>query len=870
MRDPALSYRGALRIVGRDHHPVLEAVDAVLGGVILAAPLLGAAVAPVAALWGWVDQKEQAVGLVRQLLDGGVGRLRGAGGYQRHELLKAAHTVIVGTAFFDGLAQRIGPGYRGLKVTEAEKLRLVAPEDAATVLDRLYEAAAPMPSAAWGFEETVTGRIPPYFTGVAGAALDFLRGLAGWKQLGRQLGDDGALAEAVVREATNRYRSLYVAYAAEVPEFAVWAALTEHAATRRRVEDLHRATVAALDRQAERLTGLERLLLRTAPGEPPGPRSHTGMLGLVNRSVLTSSLVPEGPLAQSIEVSFPTVEEGYVTPRFRYAEFDRDARPAQEGWWARQQVRDDLDAFLAGYFAAPDSTRLPMLLLGHPGAGKSLFTRVLAARLPAEGYTTVRVPLRAVDADAPVWEQIQQALDAATHGRVSWAGVTEESAERVRVVLLDGFDELLLAAGPSAKVAYLQEVAEFQQREYDLQRPVSVIVTSRTVVADRTRLPAGCPMLQLVEFDDRAVGRWLDAWNEANRAAVYARAARPVRAESVLRHADLAQQPLLLLMLALYSADPRVPDLADAVLSMADLYRRLMDTFIRREVAKTLPTGSDAQVARAVETALWHLGIAAFAMFNRRDGLRVSEHELAADFAALLGDAAAGGTGVAERTVGQFFFVQTSEINTRIGLNPNRSYEFLHATFEEFLIALHAVELLGEMAGSWRSARRSSQDVDSRVLRALLSYRCLATRGSIVEFTRELFRALPGDSRQAVRDLVDHLASTARVAPAAGAPAYRPQPDDVVRAVAVYTVNLLHLRVLFAPKGVAALADLTPPHREAPDWWRSTVRLWRAGLTDDEWTVVESVLAGAGERYLVDRTVADRPGPAATGIGELL
>jgi MoxR-like ATPase len=31
-----------------------------------------------------------------------------------------------------------------------------------------------------------------------------------------------------------------------------------------------------------------------------------------------------------------------------------------------------------------DGTRRPLVLLGHPGGGKSTFTKVLAARLPAE------------------------------------------------------------------------------------------------------------------------------------------------------------------------------------------------------------------------------------------------------------------------------------------------------------------------------------------------------------------------------------------------------------------------------------------------------------------------------------------------------
>jgi hypothetical protein len=44
-----------------------------------------------------------------------------------------------------------------------------------------------------------------------------------------------------------------------------------------------------------------------------------------------------------------------------------------------------------------------------------LLLRVLAARLPEADYTVMRVPLRRVEADATVSEQIQQALLLATN-----------------------------------------------------------------------------------------------------------------------------------------------------------------------------------------------------------------------------------------------------------------------------------------------------------------------------------------------------------------------------------------------------------------------------------------------------------------------
>ena len=66
----------------------------------------------------------------------------------------------------------------------------------------------------------------------------------------------------------------------------------------------------------------------------------------------------------------------------RVVQVAQDTRVSEDGWWQKAaEVREDLDAFLAGYLTNPASTERPLLVLGLPGAGKSVFTRVLAAQL---------------------------------------------------------------------------------------------------------------------------------------------------------------------------------------------------------------------------------------------------------------------------------------------------------------------------------------------------------------------------------------------------------------------------------------------------------------------------------------------------------
>jgi hypothetical protein len=133
-RDPALTYRGALQILGRHDHPVIEKLDGLLGGFILgagaasAAALVAPALAPLAslaAIWGWIEQKDEALRLLTSMLDSASKKLMRTGGYERYQLVAAAHTTVVAAAFFESLKEHLGAkAYKNLAITDAEQKSL--------------------------------------------------------------------------------------------------------------------------------------------------------------------------------------------------------------------------------------------------------------------------------------------------------------------------------------------------------------------------------------------------------------------------------------------------------------------------------------------------------------------------------------------------------------------------------------------------------------------------------------------------------------------------------------------------------------------------------------------------------------------------
>jgi hypothetical protein len=153
-REPAITFRGALRILGHYDRPWLDHLDRLLGGVVLAA----GAIPAISVMWGWVDQKNEATGLLRRALDAVSGRLTRTGGLARHELVVAAHTTMVLAAFFETLCDELGSHFEEVEFTEAEKVMLGTGEwrrVGEPLVRHLYASDVPAPSALEGFHETV-------------------------------------------------------------------------------------------------------------------------------------------------------------------------------------------------------------------------------------------------------------------------------------------------------------------------------------------------------------------------------------------------------------------------------------------------------------------------------------------------------------------------------------------------------------------------------------------------------------------------------------------------------------------------------------------------------------------------------------------
>ncbi|WP_246334399.1 NACHT domain-containing protein [Spinactinospora alkalitolerans] len=816
------NYADALKILGKDDSAVLDFAEKLVDGG------LGALGVP--DLFGL---RSELVAKGRELLGGIRERITGVSRWDRTQRIEAAHRILLVTSFIEALDEVIeDPGspvdWAELGLDDEETRSWLV-----SLVDSQYGVVAspsvplvPDHGDHWGGPY----KFLPRFVRSLGSlsrthnAPGTLRRLDETRRthLSEMLGN-------VATVARRRYEESYRQLAADVPEFGVWVNLAEHRATREGVDQL-----------ATGLRGLNELLVHVSPGAKL-ERRRAELAALyrrtLDRPVLSSADAPEG-------FALPTLEEAYLNPRGRIATTMSEDQPATDSWWEIWPLHDDLQGPLVSFLTQSRATESPLVVLGHPGAGKSKLTEMLAARLPSGDFLPVRIELRSVQADASIRRQIEEGISATLHTDVAWRDLVESADGALPVVILDGFDELLQATGVN-RSDYLEQVQQFQQDQAVLGHPVAVIVTSRTVVAERARFPISTTVIRLEPFDEAQIARMLDVWSTANASILAAQGLKPLPLETVLRHRELAEQPLLLLMLLIYDADGNALQQADADLGRADLYEELLTAFARREVRKHKPHLTDTGMDQAVEDELRRLEVVAMAMFARHRQ-SVEADELGRDLAALFPDSAVrpadagmhGAVSDADQVLGRFFFVHESQ--ARQDSQRRSVYEFLHATFGEYLVARTVVATLDDLVADRLHAqrrRRHSGAPDDGRLHALTCFAALAGRAAVVEFTEDLLaRDLTGrpEDRADYRTLLVELFRDAlHPNPNRSAIDYEPCRATIPQRLGTYTANLAVLLALVAQEDVD-LAELYPDAAVPWQEWRGLAGLWRS-MPGDDW-----------------------------------
>jgi hypothetical protein len=815
-----LTYRDAVRILGARNSPLVTALDKVFGGLLLGAT------AGVPELLSIFDAKSELSRLANELVAGGIDKRLKLTQFDRIQRLHAARGVLMVTAYFEAVERVELPfQFSDTGIERKHQIGLVTgtftAESLFAVANTILKTDLPLLGVQAGGDSS-RQELERFYTTLNKNVRVFIQGLDIWDQLDTtQQGQAEVALGRVTGIAMRLFDASMQRLATECPEFAIWLNLSGHKATLDQLAILRGAVQALLDR-AE-----------------PVDQVPPALQGVVrfNRSVLARKLVSAEELPDGLDA--PTVDRAYLDPYFRMVEVNAQTPVNDEDYWSRIPARKDFNQFLLGYLSTPWAWANPLVILGHPGAGKSLLTEVQAARLPSPGFVSVRVPLRDVPADGEIHEQIEYAIRLSTHETVSWPDLARGAGESLLVVFLDGFDELIQATGVS-KSDYLMRVKKFQEIEETQGRHVAVIVTSRVTVADRMRIPAGTVAVRLEPFEIHQVEEWVEVWNSVNHDYLVRHDREFLNLDFIDRYLSLASQPLLLLMLAIYHAEGGALLAENAKLSQTELYERLLVRFARREVSKKDSQDGDP----AVERELMVLSVVAFGMFNR-GAQWITDAQLADDLIALRITTDSLQTitakhqhlaGPAKDALGRFFFIHRAR-TTLTGADLS-SYEFLHATFGEYLVVRLIWRCLTDMVERAHAERTrmfpGAQRVDDAELRAFLSYSVLSVRATTVQFLSELIGKTTSEQRTGMRRVLLEAFKALHVpADNSAFSAYQPVEMTQTAQLTTYSANLIVLIVTLDEH--VSSEELFPDNEDHLWEWTRLVKLWQSQLKPGEW-----------------------------------
>jgi hypothetical protein len=523
---------------GKDDPKLIEAVDSLLGLALICSPVvLGPAAV---ALLPTLATKNELVKIGKGVFEKLTNKKQ-EDYLLRYETMSTAYGLLVFTSFFDALDARLPDALRreiGL-LDSAEKAFLAKEgvkkslvhktnDDTCEVYDAPFSTvtlAFPHPT------ETLTEqcqRQEKIWKQMSQGFLEFVQKLAFWENADEKK-QASLLAglEKIEEEAAKRFEAQYFELARKFEDFAVWSNLQAHNGTKtligelsdyvRQHAKLSTATVQSID------VGF--IELRQAVLSIPktlGVEQATEIADSFNKHYqarINEPIIEDKDIGdeEAPRLSFPKVCDAFVPQAFRVLRQEGKSRRLEdEATWNALLRRSDLGAFLLSYLSSPYSTETPLLILGHPGSGKSLLTTILSAQLMSKQFTAIRVPLREVNADADIQAQIEEFIKRISGvGFDSWIKLRSLFKNCPPVLILDGYDELLQASG-QVFASYIMEAKRFQQHQAEQGWPVRIIITSRLTLIDKAAVPVGSTIVRLLEFDQYQRECWSTIWNKAN------------------------------------------------------------------------------------------------------------------------------------------------------------------------------------------------------------------------------------------------------------------------------------------------------------------------------------------------------------------
>ena len=708
-----------------------------VAGVLFGNPEGGSLVAFFATL----AEKSKLFDLGKKVLEK-VLKLKTSNYAERINLMREVYGLVYYTAFFDTIDNKLPEAIRrSISLMNSEKNALFNTSNNSSAYIRSEDMGIIFPDLVFGFTE-VEKQLSEMYTLMAGRLREFVCNLSFWEKANeKEIKTFDDMIKDLPNSAIKRFHNQYLILCNKFNEFYIFLQIEQKKEFEIKCDNQYKALINTATRiQDTAEAGL--LDLEKAIKEIPKREKQeqvqviTNELINKNKKNIKLRLIETGLDSDSDEdndkddevLVFPPIEKAFIPQPFKLLKYiDKSIHLEMSSTWAEYDTHQDMTSFWAKYLSDPDSIDNILLILGEPGAGKSLLTKVITARLSSQSSIVIRIPLRNHNIDdgieSIICNQIEEDGDA-SNSIPSFKWFADEFDDDAITLIFDGYDEVQQATGVEYR-NFLVDVKRFQRECLENGRPVRVVVTSRDTLIDKAVIPYETQIMKLLEFDKTRKEQWASIWNEYNHGVLSSVGLNDFALPTNDKDIDeISGQPLLLLMLAIYDADfenktnaIRKSDENAIKLDRTRLYDELLRRFIRRELRKG-PRGNEIDYynqdengkTEMVDNEMRKLGIAALGMLVR-EKMSIKVSELEVDFNRMKASVTKYENkskkllNNAEVFFGSFFFVHdprstSNETDSHKDFEANESkeasFEFLHKTFYEFLVADLTLECLLE------------------------------------------------------------------------------------------------------------------------------------------------------------------------------
>jgi NACHT conflict system protein len=901
---PDLTFDDVCQFIKEDQPDLIDQADTLLGFLLIISPLVFLpSTALVTPALGLLGVKNELTKLGKYVYSKLTGKKHG-NNLTKARRMEIAYGLICFTAFFEeadaalvGVKESLGvDSYQRLVLAQVKSRfkKTGSRQDLKESLDQGFQKyPVSLPHPLLSFEVYCEQQLT-LLKGLSSGLLSFVQELPPWNKLANP--EQWQIIQTIdelPERALNNFRLQYVELAMKYEEFYVWANLHEHKETRAHVAQMSNYLQKQIELQEITSdlvdVGFGRLhkVIKALPKEARAAKANRVLEELARRyrHEIDKPIIgkTESTDDQEQKLIFPANADIFIPQSFKLILYQGKQRLEDESTWQSLESRNDLGSVLLKYLSSPYSASTPLIILGHPGSGKSLLSKMLAARFFSPLYTPFLVNLRDIEADNDIVLQIEEQIRVDAR-EASWASLSDQLSQHPPLVILDGYDELLQASGKVFS-GYLMKVQKFQESEQAIRQRVRCIVTSRITLIDKAQVPRNSVIIRLEEFDEGKKEKWTSIWNGANNRYFSENQTQPFKVPSRnLKISSLASQPLLLLMLALYDSDGNRLH-KEGNLDQTILYHSLIHRFVKRERMKSVEFRAlkTKELESEIDKDIERLGVAAIGMFNRRS-LQIRSSQLNDDLAFFrlekeIPESSGRKLSQADAVLGSFFFVYRSKSSYRA--EPSQEYEtesafeFLHNTFGEFLTAdfilrrlfaetqslfklRHDSDLLSELdrklndpngfSASWFTSLMYTplytRPVVLEMLSEWLTHKLTAFKGTKANFLEEFDLVI---SNQINRLLNTTSFPTWMIE--GGKTPFGNLP--VIAYVAIYTVNLVTIRTIFSDEEYCFEDNARQSHDERAEIWTRLTHLWRSWFSIESLGGITAVMTGRRDKQKV-------------------